>query len=279
MAEWYRPATLQEALQIRSSQLVTPIAGATDLYVRHRRGAGMIPAIEHPLLSIVHLDELRRITVGTDAVTIGAGVTYAQLLSDRRVPELLRRACAELAAPALRNVATIGGNICNASPAADAVCPLYVFDAQCELRSIAARRVVPIDELITGPGRTVVAQDELLTSVRIPVRVLASGRTERIFYRKVGTRRANALTKVSIAAAAVLDPDGVVSSAAIALGAVGPVVLRSREIESQITANRDAVLEAYRTLVTPIEDQRSSADYRREVAVNLVREFLDRLGV
>lgn len=288
MAEWYRPATLDEALSIRASQSVIPIAGATDLYVRHRRGAGMIPAIDSPLLSIAHLDELRHLSVDSGVFTVRAAVTYAQLLGDERVHDLLRLACAELAAPALRNVATIGGNICNASPAADAVCPLYVLDAECELRSADATRVVPIDEFITGPGTTTLAQDELLVAVRIPgaadpsVASESGGEAERIFYRKVGTRRANALTKVSIAARALLDPDGAVSEAAIALGAVGPTVLRSREIDSQITgppdaliARREAILDAYRGLVTPINDQRSTADYRSEVAVNLVRAFLD----
>jgi CO/xanthine dehydrogenase FAD-binding subunit len=281
MAEWYRPASLSEALEIRAREEVAPIAGATDLYVRHRRGAGMLPAIEHPLLSIAHLDELRGIT-SDGILTIGAATTYSEILHDTRVPKLLRQACAELAAPALRNVATIGGNICNASPAADAVCPLYVLDAACELRSATSNRTLPIEAFITGPGKTALARDELLVAVRIPLPVPSAGETERTFYRKVGTRRANALTKVSMAARAAINADRSLSRVAIALGAVGPTILRSREIEarmrgpaSDLRGNLASILDAYRAFVSPIDDQRSSAAYRREVAANLVRQFVD----
>ncbi len=283
MANWYRPATLEEALSIRAEHPVIPIAGGTDLYVRHRRGNGLPPAIDKPLLSVSHLTELRAVAYHDDHITVGAAVPYSDLLADERVPEILRASIAELAAPALRNAGTLGGNICNASPAADAVCPLYALDAECELRSTTETRMVPIEELITGPGRTSLGEDELLTAIRIPLPSGAGGIHS--FYRKVGTRRANALSKLSIAAVARLGEEGEVASAAVALGAVAPTVLRSRETEASIVgtpvaidAARERILGAYRELVSPIDDQRSSAAYRREVAVNLVRQFLDELA-
>ena len=284
MADWYRPTTLAEALEIRGEQSVTPLAGGTDLYVRHRRGNGLPPAIEKPLLLVAHLEELREISFSDDELSIGAAVPYTTILNDARTPALLASSIRELAAPALRNAGTLGGNICNASPAADAVCPLYTLDAACEVRSARAKRLVPVADLITGPGQTSLAQDELLVSIRIPRPSRPDGE-EMPFYRKVGTRRANALSKLSIAATASLSPDNKISHAAIALGAVAPTVLRSREIEARIARTvselddvRDSVLDAYRDLVSPIDDQRSTAEYRRDVAVNLVRQFLDLLS-
>lgn len=282
MASWYRPATLVEALEIRSRELTVPMAGATDLYVRHRRGGGLAPAIEPPILSIGHLAEIREIRRIDGKLLIGAAVPYSEILAHPWVPEVLRASIRELAAPALRNAGTLGGNICNASPAADAVCPLYVLDARCELSTRAGMRSVPIAETIIGPGRTILADDELLTTIEIPGFRLT---TDVSFYRKVGTRRANALSKLSIAAIARIRGSGAgawIDSVAIALGAVGPTVLRSREIESlfvgevgMLEAATPEIVAAYRELVSPIDDQRSTADYRREVAVNLVRQFIE----
>jgi CO/xanthine dehydrogenase FAD-binding subunit len=273
---WYRPETLEEALQLRSRERVVPMAGATDLYVRHRRGNGLPPSFDYPILSLGHLAELRAIEVGDDRIVIGAAAPYTDVLLEPAVPDVLRASIREIAAPALRNVGTIGGNICNASPAADAVAPLYALGARCRLRSAAGNRELPIEELITGPGRTTLADDELLTAVVVP-------RTHGAvwLYRKVGTRRANALSKLSIAAWASVNRERV-SGVGIALGAVAPTVVRRRDIETrmlgrraELSARRDEILAAYRESVSPIDDQRSSADYRREVAVNLVRQFLE----
>jgi CO/xanthine dehydrogenase FAD-binding subunit len=291
VAKWYRPATLDEALEIRARETVIPIAGATDLYVRHRRRSGLAPAFNAPLLAVGHLAELRGCSDEDGALRIGAGEPYADILADGRTPALLAAAVRELAAPALRNVATLGGNICNASPAADAVCPLYALDARCELRSSSRVRSLPIAHLITGPGRTLIEPDELLTAIVIPPgpgRVTAAATTAtdddataRIFYRKVGTRRANALSKLAIAAWASLS-GGAVESVGVALGAVAPTVVRSREAEAGFAGSLeslrekvDAILAAYGKVVAPIDDQRSTAEYRREVALNLVKQFIE----
>ncbi|MFW6215731.1 MAG: FAD binding domain-containing protein, partial [Alkalispirochaetaceae bacterium] len=275
MKNWFRPENLAEALEIRSRETVVPMAGATDLYVRNRRGGGLPPQLDRPILYIGHLEELRNIEVSEREIRLGAAVTYTDLMEHPEVPALLRSAVGELAAPALRNVGTLGGNICNASPAADAVCPLYALDALCEVRSAGGSRELPVEELITAPGRTVIRENELLTCVRIP------RRGEGVwFYKKVGTRRANALSKLSLAARATLVA-GKLEEVAIALGAVGPRVLRSKEIEGRMTGPLHAletqlqdILASYRELVTPIDDQRSTAAYREEVAVNLVRQFI-----
>ncbi len=283
MTKWYRPTTLAEALEVRGAHAAVPLAGATDLYVRHRRGAGLLPAIDEPIVTIGHLEELRELTVSSGHLRIGAAARYGDLVADKRVPEVLRASLRELAAPALRNAGTLGGNICNASPAADAVCPLYSLDAVCELSSSTGMRTLPVADFARGPGKTDLGDDELLTAIVIPNAV--DRLNDAWFYRKVGTRRANALSKLAIAATAQIDGSGdviEVRDVAIALGAVGPTVLRSKNIEAKLRGRKEAitaatteVLDAYEGFVTPIDDQRSTRDYRREVAVNLVRQFIE----
>jgi len=278
--DFHSPRTLKEALEIRARTGAIPLAGGTDLLVRRRSWAGTLPEIDEPVVFIGSVPELSAVEeIESDAGTtlrVGAAVPYADLLVDARVPELVRDSIAELAAPGLRNVATLAGNICNASPAADAVCALYALDAEVELASTAGTRSVPIDEFITGPGRTTLAADELVVAVSIP-----QIEGNRVFYHKVGTRRANALSKLSICAHATVEAE-TVTAVAIALGAVAPTVVRVHEAEelvlgtpvSDLASRIEDVLDAYRPFVTPISDQRSTAEYRTEVALGLVQRFL-----
>jgi len=254
MVEFYRPQTLEEALQIRAQHAATPLAG--------------------------HLPELGGITVSGNGVgteiRIGAAVTYSELLEHPSIPEILKRASWELSAPGLRNIATLVGNICNASPAGDAVCALYVLDAELEIRGPKEPRRVPVHEFIQGPGKTVLKDNELVTAVYLPASSLPI-----TAYHKVGTRRANALSKLSFCGVAELE-SGRVSQVAIAVGAVAPTVVRSREIEQRIAGLRldeleaglPEIMAAYDALITPIDDQRSTAVYRRQTANGLIERFL-----
>lgn len=278
--DFHSPRTLEEALEIRGRTGAIPLAGGTDLLVRHRSWTGTLPEVHGPVVFVGALSSLAGVEEmdagGRTTLRVGAAVTYADLLTDARVPQLLKSAIAELAAPGLRNVATLAGNICNASPAADAVCALYALDASVELASTEGTRIVPIEEFITGPGRTTLGSDELVVAVDIP---LIEG--NRVFYHKVGTRRANALSKLSICAHATVE-DNTVAALGIALGAVAPTVIRVRDAEeivllksvSSIPQQIEAVIDAYRPFVTPISDQRSTAEYRREVGLGLVKRFL-----
>ncbi len=309
---WFRPGTLEEALFIRAEYPTLPLAGATDLYVRHRALAGTIPTGSGedtnalpPFLFLGHLDELTEITVETDpgrkqqTLRIGAAATYTDIAAHPAVPELLRKAIAELAAPALRNVATLGGNIGNASPAADAVCALYALHAEVELRRHRGARRRPIEAVITGPGSTAIEPDELITAVLIPLngdlpvgtagtadnaRAVHAPRSTPMahnYYRKVGTRRANALSKISVAGTAVVR-DGRFERFGLALGAVGPRVIVDREMEKRVIGtDREQYMEIlpelrerYTSLLAPISDQRSTEFYRRTVTGNLLRDFL-----
>lgn len=277
------PPTLDEALRSRAEGSVIPYAGGTDLMVKYRRSSGCLPAFDRPLLFIGRLRELRGIFAAPDgSLRIGAGTTLTELLADPAVPGILKAAAGEMAAPAVRNTATLGGNICNASPAGDALPPLYVLEARVALASVRGRRILAIEEFIQGPGKTRLESDELLIEVLIPP--LPSG--TRWACRKVGTRRAQALAKVSIAAVALVTAaaggaaGGVVrdSSFRIALGAVGPTVFRSAELEARLAAAGGAVrgetvaetAAVYAETVVPIDDQRSTAEYRRRTCSGLV---------
>ncbi|MGM0675253.1 MAG: FAD binding domain-containing protein, partial [Spirochaetota bacterium] len=214
---------------------------------------------------------------GAGELTIGAGVTYSEMLAVEELPTLLRQAVERIAAPGLRNRATMAGNLCNASPAADCLPPLYVHEATVRVSSVRGERVIPIAEFPTGPRTTVLEADEIVSAVTIPH--LPAGR---LYYRKVGTRKANALSKLSAAGYARMSGERI-EEFRFAVGAVAPTVVRLSHAEELLRGARrgevslEAVLEAAEGAMKPIDDQRSTATYRREVALNALREFLSEL--
>jgi len=287
------PATLEEALSVRAVGACRPIAGGTDLVVRNRRGADVPVALDAPPLFIGMLPELRRIDT---AGTIGAAVTLAELERSPLCPAPFKPVLPEFASPAVCTLATIGGNICNASPAADLLPPLHAHDAVLEIASSAGRRQVPIADFVTGPGTTTLRSNELLVAVHIGAAGTDPARTDPdyVFYRKVAARRSNALSKLSIYVAAWTGA-GRLTRIAIALGAVAPTVIRLPVVESALTqgaagpgesaapigvdatalVNRAPVaIDAYASVVRPIDDQRSSAIYRRDTVLRLLRFVL-----
>ncbi len=277
MVETFRPTGLREALEIRSRYSAIPFAGGTDLMVKRRRGAGALPDFERPVLFLDRLEELRALVQGEGTLEVGAAVPLSVLAENPLVPPLLRRILREIGAPALRNVATMGGNVCNASPAGDSLPFLYACDAGCKLVSLESERIIGVADFITGPGRTGLGPGEILHSIIIPARAPEAG-----YWRKVGTRKANALTKVSIAALAEVG-GGRVTGARIALGAVAPTVVRVTDVERLLEgagrADLPRLSAEIRRLsaeaVRPIDDQRSTAGYRSRVAVNLVESFIE----
>jgi CO/xanthine dehydrogenase FAD-binding subunit len=254
-----------------------PFAGGTDLMVHYRNYSGTESTINRPVLFTDDISELHHITVEGDTLNIGASCLLSELEESPNVPDLLRKAISEIAAPALRNRATLAGNICNASPAGDSLPPLYVYDAAVILSSVRGSRTVPLEQFITGPGKTLLAEDELLTSIIIPLE-----REETVYYRKVGTRAANALSKLSVAGYARFDGKQL-SDFRMAFGAVGPVVIRLKSVESLIIGKTPAELDigtikkAYGCHIKPIDDQRSTADYRKDVVLNLIEDFIVKL--
>ncbi len=272
----YRPGSLEEAYRVRARTGAVPLAGGTDLMVRHRRPAGLVPDPGCPVLLIGHLESLARVEEGPDAVRIGACATYTSLLKHESVPEILKRCIGLLASPPIRNRGTLGGNICNSSPAGDTLPVLYALDCSLVLASTRGERVLPIDRFITGPGKNTLADDEIVKEIVVPKNSFSSQ-----YYRKVGTRRANALSKISFAGLFSKEY-GRVRDIRIAIGAVAPTIVRSREIEGSLKGmpiamlkkTAGAVAARYKPLIRPISDQRSTERYREGVSLRLLEQYL-----
>ncbi len=276
MVKTYHPETLADALKIRNETRCIPYAGGTDLMVRYRRGPGLVPGFDRPLVFIGHLSELNGINEKNGEITIGACTPYREIIRHPRIPEILRRACSLIGAPAVQNLGTIGGNICNASPAGDTLPPLAVLDASLILRSISGERQLSLSSFITGPGKSTLLDNELLTAIRFRLPHFSVEA-----YRKIGTRKANALSKVSFTGVMLKEKEKL-TDIRIALGAVAPTVVRSRELEKQLIGqpvgnlekHLPDVLESYGKLIQPITDQRSDANYRKSVALRMIENFI-----
>jgi len=255
-----------------------PIAGGTDVMVQY--AAGKLAA--RKLVSIWNLPELRRTEVMDGEIRLGAGCTYADLRRHETVElefPLVHRAAGWTGGIANQNRGTIGGNIVNASPAADSLPALLAYDAELILVSVRGERRVPYAHFHTGYKKTLLAPDELVRAICLPRRF-----SEYFSYaRKVGARNAQAISKVCIAALGRLA-DGVIQDVRIGLGSVAPVPLRLMETERAMqrkTIDSDLLLLAKKVAIAeirPIDDIRSTANYRAAVAGNLVAEFLDRLS-
>ena len=278
--ELFVPRTLDEALALLRDEpgAWRPFAGGTDLMVLLEAGK-----LEHrKFFSIRHLSELGGVGESDGGVRIGALTTYTGVrrsdLLARHFP-LLGLAARETGGIAIQNRGTVGGNIANASPAADTPPALLVYGAEVELVSASGARRVPYSEFHTGYKRTVMRADELIAAVHLP----RPGEGARHYYRKVGTRRAQAISKVCFAALAEAG-GGALGEVRIALGSVAPVVLRCPRTEAVLKGRRvdgellRAASEELAREITPIDDVRSTARYRARVARNLLGEFLSGLS-
>jgi len=275
------PGSLQAIVSLLAKEpgAWLPIAGGTDVMVLY--AAGKLPA--RKLVSIWNLPELRRIEVTASEIRVGAGCTYVDLrqheLVGREFP-LLASAARWTGGIANQNRGTIGGNIVNASPAADSLPALLVYEAEVVLVSVRGERRLPYVNFHTGYKKTLMAPDELIQSVCLSRQY--SGYFSHA--RKVGARNAQAISKVCIAAQGRLA-NGVVEDVRIALGSVAPVPLRLRATEDVVIGKRidsSTLAQAKRTAIAeihPIDDIRSTARYRTAVAGNLVVEFLNRLNL
>ena len=271
--------SLSEALQALAEAPGTlePLAGGTDVMVY--LASGDLP--QGCFLDIRGLEELRGIDVEGDTITIGGLTTFSEIREHPTVAEELpnlAHAARQIGTVAIQNRATLASNIANGSPAADAPPALLSYGASVELVSVRGSRWVDYDAFYTGYKQMERAADELIRCVRVDRP--AEGTVHH--WRKVGTRRAQAISKVCLAATASRDGD-LVAGCRIAFGSVAPTVLRAARTEETLAGKRltDALIdEARRTVmteVTPIDDVRSTADYRRGVAGNLLVEFLRRL--
>jgi CO/xanthine dehydrogenase FAD-binding subunit len=273
------PGSLTETLSLlaREPGVWQPFAGGTDLMVLLE--AGKLPHKRY--LSLAKLPDLRGIEVTPANVTLGAMTTYTEIQNHPVLQAefpLLCAAARETGSIATQNRGTLGGNIVNASPAADSPPALLVYDAAVELVSQRGVRWLLYHGFHTGYKKMQLAPDELVRAIRLPRRA----QEWRQYYRKVGTRKAQAISKVCFAGAALVE-NGAIRDIRIALGSVAPIVMRAVKTEEALrgcAANPSVTAMARGALareIAPIDDIRSTARYRLRVAQNLLEEFLSRL--
>ena len=271
------PRTLVEAYALLAKFPHRPVAGGTDLLVQLTGELGDPP---ERVLDIWHLDELRGIRVDSNAVVLGALTTYAEIRRSPLITEFLpafAEAAATIGAAQIQNRGTIGGNVMNASPAGDMLPLLLACDAQLVAGTAQGERWIPVREFWPGYRQTALEPSELLLRISIP---LPAGRQLR--YRKVGTRRAQAISKVVMALSwqADLDPGSPWRDVHLALGSVAPTPIRAPASEAVLEGSApteaiaDHAASALAGELNPIDDVRSSADYRRAVAARVLHRLL-----
>ena len=266
MVNGYKPATLQEAVRIRAAEKVTPYAGGTDLMVQNKQDA--------VYLFLNDIDELRQITDDGEYIRIGAAVTFTEALASDTVPQLMKEAVSKIAAPAIRNAGTFGGNTGNGSDKADSVLAGFAMDARVRLVSAGGERVIPFDDFCVRRGVTNIKSDELIAEILLPKDKCALP----YYYHKIGGRNALAISRVAIAG--VYDVQGGVLNY-VSLTVIGEgKFTRYRDVEAKLIGKAVAEIkenadEYVRLFVDNMSFTRGrvSAEYRKTVISNLIRDY------
>jgi len=277
--ELVAPGSLTAVLDLLSAEpgKWTPIAGGTELMVAFCAGRLRTPK----LVSLWGIADLRAIEIKEKSVVIGAGVTFLELRRQAAIAAelpLLARAASWIGSIANQSRATVGGNLVNGSPAADSSPALLAYDADIEMISARGTRRIPYSEFHTGYKRNALAADELLYAIHVPRRF---GKHTQ-YLRKVGTRRAMAIAKVALGATALLDND-LIKEIRLGAASLAPYPARLLQTEAALLGRKvtsetmQAARAALLAEVQPIDDIRSTAEYRRRVAANLLDEFLREL--
>lgn len=274
--KYYLPDTLEEALEIMDKDDVIPLSGGSDLMVSGFNGTGVAPTFNKPVMIISGLKELKGITKREDgSVVIGALSTSREIHTSELVHPLVRDAASRMGAIALRNSATIGGNIGNASPKGDTPQPLILLDSRVVLESVNGRREMLVDDFIIGAKKTKREKNELITAVIIPPTHFTH-----IYFHKVGMRRSNAISKLTLSVAAEIR-DGVVVDFRASSGAAGPKVARNRDVEKiligkkleELPLVKDEFLDAWNNVISP----HAMAEYRRNSTRRMLSYVIDQL--
>lgn len=276
MVETLTAKNINEALELKLKHNAIIFAGGTDLMVEYLRGSNLIAKFEKPVLFINSIAELKGIKEDGNNIIIGALTTFDEIIKSPLIPQVLKDSASGIAGPPIRNIATIGGNICNASPSADSLPSLYAMDAVLILKTKDSQREVKIKDFIIGVSKTTIKDDEILTHIVIPKQ-----NYEYSFYRKIGTRKANALSKLAMCALVCRENDKYRFK--ISFCTLGVTVTRDESIEEKfITSNIDDwknkikdIQEAYSAIMKPRDSARSTALYRKKCALNLIKYFME----
>ncbi|MPM25005.1 Nicotinate dehydrogenase FAD-subunit [bioreactor metagenome] len=272
------PENLAEALRIRGQHETLVINGGTDVMVKYRRWNGMPPDFPLDVIHIGNLAELKQIEIIAGKLAIGTAVTLSELMEHPLVPDYIKLPIRQMASPAIRNMGTLAGNLCNASASGDSLPMLYALNAEVTLASTAGTRKLPIGQFITDAKQTLLQPDELVTEITIPLADYTVS-----YYRKIGGRKVNAISKASFYAVAI-KKDGIIEDVRIAFGSVAPTAVRDRACEEILIRTAETELDGkietlrtrYGELLAPLDDTRSTADYRRHVSLQLLEDFIGR---
>ena len=264
------PQTLQEALELRKREDLTPYGGGTDLMVAHHR--------TEKYLFLHRIPELKEIRQDETYLRLGVACTFTQVGEHPLTPPILKEAISRIAAPAIRNLGTIGGNIGNGSAKADSVLIFFALDAVIRLMSTEGERLVPIKNFYKGRKALDLKKEELITEVLLPRKEFGQ-----YVYHKVGARAALAISRLSFAGLWSVEA-GKITACATAFGAIDEVVVRLPEVDdilvgvkrSELDEVKAAYLSAYSEKLNPIHG-RISAKYRKTVCLNLLADFIERM--
>ena len=279
--EYYNAASIQEALELlaRYAGRARLVAGGTDILLEMERGQR--PGVE-VLIDITRIGGLDAIAIHEDEARLGALVTHNQVVGEPTLVERalpLATACWEVGAPQIRNRGTVAGNVITGSPANDTITPLWALGASVTLASIRGERTVPLDQFYLGVRRTVMAPDEMLIRLNVPL----LKENQRGVFLKLGLRRAQAIAVVNTAVVLTFEGD-TVTDARITLGSVSPTIIRATAAEQALIGQgltHEAIQMAARLAseaATPIDDVRGSAIYRAEMVQVLVSRCLRTLS-
>ena len=275
MVKYYAPMTLKEALDLRKSKDLIPYSGGTDLMVAH-------DCARHEYLFLNNVIEMCQISKDDDYIRFGANVRFSDVINSRFdfIPDILREACSQVAAPAIRNAGSLGGNIANGSAKADSALIFMVTDSLLRLVNADGERLLPVKDFYTGGGKTALADDELIVEILMPRFGI-----DNYYYKKVGARNALAIARTSFAG--ILDVDGsVIKNCAVAFGAVIDVIIRFDDIDKMLIGKtieearglKAAYITAYDEAIRPRRG-RVSVEYRKDICLNLLRDFLESNGI
>ena len=270
-AEFLVPAGLSQALEILAEGRHTVLAGGTDFYP-----ARVGRPLNEPVIDITGIDEQRGITRDGDLRRIGALTTWSEVIAADlpRSFDGLRMAAARVGGVQIQNAGTIGGNLCNASPAADGIPPLLALDASVELASASGTRVISLEEFLVGYRETALRPGELVAAVLVPS-ALEGAPSD---FLKLGARKYLVISIVMVAVVIALDSEGRVEQARVAVGACSPVAQRARRVESELVGHRGdlaaLVSPEHLSMLSPIDDIRAGAADRLDAALKLVRRSI-----
>lgn len=268
MVNSYRPTSLKEALDILAKETVIPYAGGTDLMIKADENA--------TYLFLDKVLDMKNIVEDEENIRIGAACTFTDVIESEFIPAILKEAVLQIAAPAIRNLGTVGGNICNGSPKGDSALIFFATDSKLRIVSSGGERVIPITEFYLGRNKTSLQGDELLVEILMSRKGLSN-----YYYKKVGARDALAIARVSFAAVLNVE-EGKIVNCMTAFGAVSDVIIRRSDIDAILIgktieaakAVKEDYLAAYEKVIVPIRG-RISAEYRKTVCMNLLRDFLE----